>query len=144
MVIEKTNFDLRSIITLPSDDTHAQSNTALEDVPGMSFPVVNGATYNWLLFLLHNSGTTPDLDIAYSVPAGAGRHGEASGANGTGSALATEVRITGSGGDRTVLMFAQYRPTADGTIQLRYAQGVSDASDTKILAGTTLIILQSP
>lgn len=126
-----------------SDVTHTQSDTSLEDVTGMSFSVVNGGTYSWLLFLNHNSSAVADLDIAYSVPAGAGRHGQSSSANGTNAALTTEIFVSGGGADRSVLMFGHYQPTADGTIQLQFAQSTSEATNTVILDGTTLVVWQS-
>jgi hypothetical protein len=137
-----TTIDAPHQAEVSSDVTHTQSDTALEDVTGASFTVTSGGTYSWMLFLLFNSSAVADLDIAYSVPAGAGRHGITSVASST-DALTAEVRIAGAGADASVLMWGHYQPTADGTIQLRFAQGTSEATNTVILDGTTLLVFRS-
>ncbi len=131
------------IIEVDTDVVHTQSDVALEDVTGASFNVLSGKTYSWTLFLLLNASAVADLDIAYSVPAGAGRHGITSVAISI-DALTAEVRIAGSGADASVMMWGHYQPTADGTIQLRFAQGTSEATDTKILDGTMLTVYETP
>lgn len=130
------------MVELASDVTHTQSSTNLEDVTGMSFPVVSGGTYSWILFLLHNTSAAADIDVAYSVPAGAGRH-SGTVLSGTATGLTAKIQLIGAGADATSFCWAHYQPTADGTIQLRFAQRGSEASDTKVLDGTTLIVWRS-
>ena len=130
------------LVELATDVTHTQSSEVLEDVTGMSFPVENGGTYVWTLYLHQNSAANADIDIAYSAPAGAGFHMKTS-STGSTSAITAEVASDGGGADVFNIYHGFFQPTAGGTVQLRFAQNTSQASDTKVLDGTSLIIWRS-
>lgn len=135
------------IVRKSANQTLDQSSTTLQNVTEMLFAV--GANEVWLgyLVLKYNSGTTPDLDWAWSVPSGTkGAHyphylGES--VEGGSFDLTDELRAAGLDGDtwKGICFVVQVGATA-GNVQLQAAQGVAHASDTKVLANSFIIAHQ--
>ena len=98
--------------------------------------------------LFYFSGTTPDLKIAWTVPAGAtlvwgGVYYDAALAmtsNGN-FATAANLAIGGSGGDAHASLFGLLTTsTAAGTLQMQWAQNTANLSNSTIYAGSYLTL----
>jgi hypothetical protein len=108
-----------------------------------------GANETWLieLKLFYESSTTADLQIAFSVPTDATLKGRMVGselAAGTYTDDFTNARIYNGAGATVESMVTGnfiYRGGANaGYLTLQWAQNTAEASDTKVLAGSMMIL----
>ena len=123
-----------------ADETVNNSDT-LQDDDDLLFPVGASQTWAFTLWLYVTSGTTPDLKVAIIVPAST-----------TGGAIVVDEiqtlwiglggsggAVAGQGGARAIVIQGMAKITTAGNVKLQWAQNTADASDTKILAGSSLI-----
>jgi hypothetical protein len=120
-----------------SDDSPNNDDTLVQALP---------VSTRWALdvVLHYETGSTPDLEVAFTLPAGATLSWMAVGETNNvqtfelaagpaifeGGADILTARITG-----TVTM-----STTAGSLQLQWSQNTSDASDTKLLAGSRMVL----
>lgn len=136
------------IIRKTSDETVNGSNT-LQNDDALVYALAASEKVVFQCFIAYNSGATPDIKAAFTVPASAtivwntaSAVADAGGtvqmrANRTTSGTAMDLQ--GTGGDATVLLVGTViNSTNAGDLQLQWAQNTSDASDTKVLANSWL------
>jgi len=125
------------------DQTINNSNTIIDD-DEVFLPMLANKVYGYRAHLQFISGVTPDLKVTWTVPAGA------TGTRNSGAlarAPADTQNITTISTDATsgneqnsdYCGVVRMGGTA-GNLQLRWAQNVADASDSKMLAGSYLLL----
>lgn len=154
-----TGLGVPQVAVVASDVTHAQSNTTLSNITGLTFTIGASATEVWFFegFLMVNAASgTPDLKLAVStgLPSGAtglwgvstllgaGFFGAAAAAGAPLVLTSAATSITGIGtvnGTTGVSYFGFiFGGGTGGAIQSKFAQNTSDASDLIIKAGSFL------
>jgi hypothetical protein len=138
-----------------SDVTHAQSDTNLSNITGLTFTIGASSTEVWqVMALLEMSATTNavDMKFGWTVPASATMRwghinstsaGYYSAATTTGTVMVDQTGIVASGTVSGVLgeMLAGkvYGGGTGGAVQLQFAQNTSSATDLIALKGSTLL-----
>lgn len=136
-VILGTNFD------------NTQSNTVLENVTAVAFPLAPATRYAFEALIVYRSGTTPDYKAAFTVPASSTIHykglytavagSEPTAATIVLNASAGVLSAEGDAADRSILVSGHVLTDATaGNLQLQSAQVTGDASATTTKAGTWL------
>lgn len=99
-------------------------------------------TYGFIFLVYQNTGSTPDIDFAFSVPSGATGGWNIFASNNTIEiAFGAEIKSNGFGVTRIQpYMGRVIMDTTPGNLQLQWAQTISNAGDTSVLAGTTLVV----
>lgn len=129
----------------------------LQDDDELKFAVVASGTYVWTSLIWYDSGTTPDIQFAFTWPASPtfarAAHiftGTTAASDTPAGAIASQTvsgtKPTGAGGNglgTTHLLFAQIsgvliNGSTAGNVVLQWAQNTSDASDTTVYAGSWL------
>ena len=139
------NYDLhKKVVRKTADQTLTQSNTTLQNVTDLLFAI--GASEVWVfdMYILSNSGTTPDIKFDFAVPSGAsGQHVCLSSAKAEENPIGTKIVVNG---EATNVISAHHiiviNSTTAGNVQLQAAQDASDASDTKVLANSCIVATQ--
>jgi hypothetical protein len=126
-----------------ADATAIQSSTTLADDTVLKLAVKKNATYRLKALILSNSGATPDLKVTFTGPTGATGKWLMSPAGatvgGTPNALAAAVALDGAGADIAHIIDGYVTTSVtEGLVTFQWAQNTSDASNTKILAGSWL------
>ncbi len=126
-------------------DTTVISSAALVNATGLVQPLEASAVYWWRLMLLYSTGTTPDLKVAFTVPTGADGDWGISGAS---------VRVTDYGDAATlfldgantmaVLEGGITTSSTAGSLQLRFAQNTSTASNTIVRTNSLFSLARVP
>jgi hypothetical protein len=137
------------VLVKTGDQTFLQSNTTLQDESALQATIKAGAVSAFLLGLHYNSGVTPDIKIGWSFPTGltmkwTGLRADTAGAlTVPGGLIQTSVvSIGGLAADGFALFAGRITGgAADGLLKLQAAQNTSNASDTKILDGSFLAVL---
>jgi hypothetical protein len=105
--------------------------------------VVANATYRAHLHIVFSSGTTPDFKVTGTVPTGATASAWswlAAGAN-SDAALTTGIVVAGTGSNEPVDGWGTVITSSTaGTVQIQWAQSVSDAGSTTVVAGSFLVL----
>lgn len=134
-ILNPTDFQF---VVKTADET-VNNSASLQDDDELKFDV--GANQKWcgLIFLRHNTGTTPDIKVDFSVPSGASVYTAHTNENSkSGGAVAI---LTGTGNNAYMMLsFLVVVSSTAGTVNMQWAQNTADASDTKVLAGSMLII----
>ena len=140
--------NIATAIVKTADET-VNNSTTLQNDNHLLFALVANTTYEVDLVLLHNStSTTPDFKLGWTVPSGCVMFWASVTSNAWGSFGGTALSgagdtktagsISGTGG---AIFKALVRNGANaGNIQLRWAQNTADASDSKLLKHSHLII----
>lgn len=148
-------LELQPLYVRKTGESSATSDTTLDDDPDLQLSVAANCTYEMFLHLIYEGVSTGDLKIAFNGPAGATldwvANGVASDQALTGQvyvgALAigdgSPVTLGGSGAGTS--MVAQPRGIlivsgTAGTFKLRFAQGTSNATASKIKAGSAMVL----
>lgn len=139
-------------VYMTSDQTFTQSNTTMQNVTEMVFAVGANEIWAFTLMIIVDSGATPDLKWQFTVPSGGSLHGTAiqldpAGANEIKATLAAnplDIVGTGAGLPRAVCVCIGEitNGSTAGNLQLQGAQNTSDASDSKLIAGSYLVLHQ--
>lgn len=142
---------MQPITAVKSIDETVISTTTLQDDNELVVAVAANAVYELRMFLAYTTADTPDIKVGFSVPAGttmswSTRHLDPSVTSPTGIiytgviTAADAAGLSGGGGgnmmcDVTGLVRVS---TTAGNLQFRFAQLVSTASTTKVLANSWL------
>jgi len=132
-------------IKIAQGDQQVTSSTTLVNASILFMPLKVSRTYAFEFRLFVNSGTTPLLKVAVTAPSGAtvlmsiGAWKYAPGSTGTGS---VQNMATDGNNQFAVITGRCIMSTTLGNLQLQYAQQVSDAGATKILAGSSLKVYE--
>jgi hypothetical protein len=138
-VYPSTDIQVRKLV----DETVNNSATLQNDDVLLASVAANQA-YEFELFLLYNSGTTPDFKFGWTFPSGlvmAYAVFAAGGGTflGYGQTQATVPVIDGAGSQIGALCKGSISGTySAGTLQLQWAQGAANASNTILMAGSYL------
>lgn len=134
--------------------TETVNNTAtLQNDDDLFLTVAASTRYDFELFIVYNSGTTPDLKLGWTLPTGATNRYMYQFFDGTnwvaaagGTAVPTAgVALGGFGAD----LPARFKGTLNisttaGTMQIQWAQNTANASNTSILSGSELKLTKIP
>jgi hypothetical protein len=127
-----------------SADTTVVSSTTLVNATGLVQAVEADALYWWRLLLSYDTGTTPDLKVAWTVPTGSTGFWGVAGATARASAYAaTTVFLDGA---NTLAVLEGYLDTSStaGSLQLQFAQNTSTASNSIVRTGSVLSLARLP
>lgn len=136
------NFGLHAkVIRKPSDQTVNNSTILIND-DDLVFAVEANEVWEFHLYIRHNATAVADIDIAFAVPAGATctfKSYQRSTAGDEENATA-ELRLNGLAADKVMSMFYLYiGGGTSGNVQLRWAQGTAEVTDSKVLANSYII-----
>lgn len=129
-----------------ADETVNNSNT-LQNDDALLFTAVANTVYRVRLVIRYNSGGTPDIKFAWSLPAGATIVRASVGYNTAATATLTisassaahVAGATGPGNDDIYVEDAIITVAGTaGACTVQWAQNTADASDTKVLEGSSL------
>ncbi len=127
------------VIFKVADET-VNGSATLQNDDELLVPVTANQKWIFTLFLLFDSGTTPDIKVKWSAPSGATMQwGVGDGSPQAVQSVTSEVAPAGAGaGTAQMLVFSGEITIGSngGNVQLQWAQNTSDASDTKVLAGS--------
>lgn len=155
IVVQASNllYERTRAVILGADHTVAQSDVTLEDVTGFLIPFVGNATYEVEGTILYDASTTADFRLGFSatvaitsfnwstfgLTTGATNHiGSINCRNRT---LADDDQSGGAGVGTIVVCRPKgtlITSSTAGSLQFRAAQGVSDATNTTVRAGSML------
>lgn len=140
--------EVRPVVARKTADETVNNSSALQNDDVLAAAVVASATYTFLLVVHHNSNATADIKFGWTVPTGTTMVWGDVIVNTAGS-LTVAANLTqssvqaigGTAGDsfqafRGVIIVS----TTAGTVQLQWAQNTADVSNTKVLAGSYLIL----
>jgi len=132
------NADTPVLVYKSADET-VNNSTTLQDDDELLFAVAANEVWAFKLIFNFNSGTTPDIKYAFSIPAGATIDGYSLD---VGSVNESSVINSSGGGANTrvaVLHANIINSTTAGNMQIQWAQNTQDASDTTVLKGSYII-----
>lgn len=142
-----------------SASTTKNASTTFGDATGLTIALEANTTYGWDCYLAYNTGRTPDVKIAWAAPAGAtghwGAYGLSTTESGSGIGSLTALRVNAYGDASPIVLGGNDTPSVPGpmvarpmgfivvsatagSLQLRFAQNTSNASNTVINAGCWL------
>lgn len=137
-----------------SADESVTSSTTLQNDDHLLFTVVAGQSYVFELWLvLFSTSAVPDVKVGFTFPAGTMAFG-AFGGDGTAQGFANSAATSGT----TVVALGvavstspnatngrvsgSFLCTTGGTVQMQWAQNVSDAVGMTVKAGSTLTVMR--
>lgn len=126
-----------------SDQTVNNTATLAND-SDLSFPVLANAVYELRMLLLYNSGTTPDIKFAWSIPAGLAMTWVVTGFDTTGVLIFGNIDAEGStralggtGGNVAAQVTGVVNVGVNsGTLTLQWAQNTATVANTAVKAGS--------
>lgn len=125
-------------------DETVTSSTTLQDDDQLTFTPNISKTYNVSIFVFMDSGVTPDIKFALSIPTGATAIELAEVWAPNDSRVTTNWTssrmLVGAAGVRYFHLTGRViMSTTAGSVTFQWAQNTSDASDTKVLEGSLLL-----
>jgi hypothetical protein len=146
-----TNY--RTLVTLGSD-VASTASTSFQNITGLSFSVTSGTTYRFYALLVYTASattiglkgslTSPAITLlAYTTRTPLAAAGTATNDWVNGAATTDAAAITSSTSSVTttgniMIIEGVIKPSASGTLQLRFAPETATASGIVIKAGSTL------
>jgi hypothetical protein len=135
---------LYQVLARKTADESLSSSTTLQDDDALAWTVRASGIYRLDLWLLYISGTTPDLKIGWSYPAGCtmkwgwlGNDTSLSVINAAGYDQTSTPALGGSSLDLWARIHAVVTVSATaGTLTLKWAQNTSDGGTTTVRAGS--------
>lgn len=153
-----TNNLFRDSFVLKTADETVNTSAALQNDDVLVLPVAASSKYLVDAFIIYDSNTTADFKCAWVGPSGATMNWTVNGLAVASTAVSGSVvlanaaiadagaqSIGGAGaGTQVVAHIAGILTvsTTAGTLQFRWAQATSDASDTKVIAGSYLRLIK--
>ncbi len=130
-------------IVKTADQTVTSSTVLVDDDELLFTPAIN-KEYGFVLFLLYDADTTPDMKSAFTLPSGAsglkGTNND-TGANNTEDVTTATVSSGFTGQIRTSVTTGQFTMGGTaGNIILQWAQNTSDAAGTIMKTGSYFVI----
>jgi len=131
-------------IVKKADET-VNSSTVLQDDDEILFAANASKTYYCYIDILLNSGVTPDFKWGISVPTDATAIGidgywKSSGPVTTRDVTSVDTTGTTGNNESIHMSFRVINATNAGNVTLQWAQNTSDAGDTKVLEGSTMVV----
>jgi hypothetical protein len=135
-----------AVVVKSADETRNSDITQTPDSE-IKFNARANKTYFVQLYLATNSHVTADFDYAFTVPSGTAELINSTwdaNTNQTFEDWTAEQFLTGAGVDVAVIIYGRMNIGATGgEVNLTWAQNVSNAGNTSVLAGTTIIVYES-
>lgn len=123
-----------------ASDQSVNNSSGLQNDSALLFAVGANETWTFTSILNTNSGTTPDIKFALSVPSGAASFSLLHGDFGGTYVAKMPAALNGVGADTPAMITGVVRTsTATGNVTLQWAQNVANVSDTKVLADSVLM-----
>lgn len=142
-ILDATNPLLSTVLT--SDSTHAQTNTTLANVAGLSVTLQAGKTYLVRAVLFTTAGASGgnkfDLGGGSATVTSFRGIGKIYGTGAPGNTRLTAITTSfGATADNThAVIEARIVVNAAGTLIVRHAQNASDASNSTVQAGSYIV-----
>lgn len=140
-ILDKTNPLISAVLT--SDSTHAQSNTTLANVAGLTLTLQSGKTYlvTAVLYTTANAAAGNKVDLGGGTLTVTSFRGLANVTTAAGTFTASRQTALTTGAASTADNFAievtgRLVVNAGGTLIVRHAQNVSGANNSTIYAGS--------
>lgn len=135
--------ELRPPFARKTVDESLQNNT-LQNDDELFVSLEANATYRITADLINNSGTTPDISFAWTIPTGATGSWTIGALVGGVSYFGTltwanTAAIDGTGADNFSQVTGTIVTTTAGTLQLRWAQTTTNATNTTVKANSLLV-----
>ena len=126
-------------------DQTVNNSTTLVNSTYLTKALTASHFYAGTLILNTNTSGVADMDIAFTDIAGATLDyftiWNLSSPNLSATSWGTEAKINGTGSDTYSVYYFQVKvPAGGGTLQIQFAQTTAEASDTKMLEGSTIIL----
>lgn len=135
---------LLPLVAYKAVDETVNNNATLQDDDALFVPVLASATYEMRCHVFYNSGATPDIKFGWTGPSGADLRWMSIDAFNTTwlkKPIGGTVSIGTTGVDEGALFVGTLiTSTTAGILQLQWAQNGANASDTKVLAGSSLVL----
>ena len=130
-----------------SDYTHPQNNTTLANVPGLTVALAASSVYLLFATFVYNSGAVPDFKFGFNGPAGYSGWQEFYGSTGGFSTQQFSIAtlgmiLDGTAADQPVFIRGQVVTTTAGDLQFQAAQNTANASNTKVLANSSILAVK--
>lgn len=130
-------------------DETVNNSATLQDDDDLKFPVGLNETWYFMATMRTDSGATPDIKVAVTVPTAAdiiatfmGTHTDGTYKVTTMNVSGTAISAYGAGAGTTwsLTIIGTVRTGANtGNVQFQWAQNTANASDTKVLADSVLV-----
>ena len=137
-----TNLNNQVQIIYKSADETVNNSSTLQNDDHLVLAVSANEVWAIRFVALYNSGTTPDIKFAFTLPSGATIQFIDDSLDG-GAVTNAGVAINSSGQGASNAMFVSsaiaFISNTPGNVQLQWAQATADPSDTKVLKGSYII-----
>jgi len=140
IALSKLESFSKSVGVLKTADETVNNSDALQDDDHLKWTVAANEVWRFYMALKITTGSTPGFKLLFTVPTGGALIGWTAGDIGlltnlasglTGRDLTAFLAIAGAKTDVWLVIWGQYIGGANaGTVQLQWAQGVANASDT--------------
>lgn len=131
----------KTIAVYKKTDETVNNTTTLQNDDELFFNINRNEAWLFQGFILHNTGSTPDLKITFTVPSGAtGGFDPLNVGSSALTSFSSTISFGGTGSDSISYLtgIVKNGDTA-GTVQMQWAQNTADASDSTILSGSCII-----
>jgi len=127
-------------------DQAVNNSTTLVNSTYLTKALTASHFYTGMLILNTNTSTSADMDFAFTDIASATLDyftiWNLGSANLSATSWGTEAKINGTGSDTYSVYYFQVKvPAGGGTLQIQFAQTTAEASDTKILEGSMITLI---
>lgn len=140
--------EVRPLEAYKSADETVNNSAALQNDDALFVSVAANTRYDFRLTALYISNSTPDIKFAWTFPTGLTMRysfqGYTAGVMQDFYQIQTDVvAVDGNGGNLAAVMEGTVVVAGTaGTLQLQWAQNTANASDTKVLIGSSLRLWQ--
>lgn len=131
------------LIAVKAADEIVNNSAALQNDDDLVLAVEANVTYSLCMFLFSNIISSITLDGAFAVPTGAAITGTIGSIDAGLSDLSIETSYQNLAGNSFVLVLGRVIVGVNaGNVQFQWAQGTATAEDTKVLQGSTLMLIR--
>jgi len=138
-------IDNRITIVVKTADEIVNNSATLQNDDELFLPVKANTRYYCEAYLKVTSGSTPDIDVTFTVPSGAtGGHGVPTVNNASAFIAFGTAKMFGTDGTAQSLIFYALLTTSSttGNIQLQWAQDTANVSNTTVHDNSCLILYE--
>ncbi len=134
-------------VVVKKSDESINTTTTIQPDNDLTVPLVISRVYSVLFHILINSGATPDFKYDISVPTGATVIRNTAIMTPTVPVSTvdaeTDMNVTTDGTNQVLSIWCRViMGTTPGNIKFRWTQQTSDAGATKVLKGSSMLVLE--
>ena len=140
---------LLKFIVMKTTTETINNDSTLSDDSELTAPLLASKRYFVVCFLLHQTDTVPDFKYAFTLPtdatnrSGNGNWNSGVGESGTRDIESVVTTVSANTNQSGLVIYAWVKTdTTAGNITLQWAQGTSDAANTSVMEGATLMIYE--